>query len=155
MNHDDKQEHLVPAYQKMMDRVDENYKQSTTDKTLHQRIDDAIDKAIELEELTLEEAQRIGDYLRRDLQDAKKFIITTDLAFEQALADWIRFDLELIEERLLTMFSLMVDQTQLELENVAETARQATEWQSGEIAGIGTLDCENGGKACEDSNHCN
>jgi len=144
MTHDNKQEHLVPAYQKMMDRVDENYKQpSTTDKTLHQRIDDAIDKAIELEELTGEEAKRIGNYLRRDLQDAGEFIVTT----EQAFADWVRFDLELIEERLLEMFSLMVDQAQLELENLAETARQATEWHSGEIAGIGTLDCESCGKA--------
>lgn len=146
MNHDDNhaEKHLVPAYQKMMARVDETQKQSkSTTKTLQQHIDDAKDKAVELDELTLEEAERIGDYLRRDLQNAAEFIVTT----EQALADWMRFDLELIEERLLEMFSVMVDQTQLELENLAERAHQATEWNSGEITALGTLYCALCGKA--------
>jgi rubrerythrin len=142
MSIEDKKDNLVPAYQKMMKRVEETQKQSTT-RTLQQHIEDAIEKAVELEELTREEAERIGDYLRRDLHDAAEFIITT----EQALADWFRFDLELIEERLLSMFSLMVDQTQLELENLAERARQATQWYSGEITGLGTLYCDNCGKA--------
>jgi rubrerythrin len=142
MNKDNQQEHLAPAYQKMMTRVEETQKQSTS-KTLHQHIEDATEKAVELEELSREEAERIGDYLRRDLQDAAEFIVTT----EQALADWIRFDLELVEEGLLNMFSLMVDQTQQELESLAENARQAVEWHSGEIAGIGTLNCENCGQS--------
>ncbi len=139
---EDKKDNLVPAYQKMMKRVEKTQKQSTT-RTLQQHIEYAIEKAVELEELTREEAERIGDYLRRDLHDAAEFIITT----EQALADWFRFDLELIEERLLEMFSLMVDQTQVELENLAERARQATQWYSGEITGLGTLYCDNCGKA--------
>ncbi len=122
----------------MLTRVEETQKHSTT-KTLQQHIDNAIEKAVELDELTREEAERIGDYLRRDLHDAADFIINT----EQALADWLHFDLELIEERLLEMFSLMVDQTQQELENLAERARQATQWHSGEITGLGTLFCEN------------
>jgi len=130
-------DHLLPAYQKMMTRVDKTQKQSTT-KTLQQHIQAAIERAVELNELTREEAERIGDYLRRDLQDAADFIVTT----EQALADWMRFDLELIEERLLSMFSLMVDHTRQELENLAERARQATEWNSGEITALGTLYCE-------------
>jgi rubrerythrin len=146
MNNDNQnsKDNLVPAYQKMMTRVEETQKRSTT-KTLQQHIDSAIEKAIELDELTREEAEHIGDYLRRDLHDAADFIITT----EQALADWIHFDLELVEERLLEMFSLMVDQTQQELENLAERARQATQWHSGEITGLGTLFCEN----CDNALH--
>ncbi|MDM8557630.1 zinc ribbon-containing protein [Candidatus Parabeggiatoa sp. HSG14] len=145
MSHDDdknSKDKLVPAYRQMMVRVEETQKHSTT-KTLQQHIEDAKEKAVELDELTREEAERIGDYLRRDLHDAAEFIVSG----EQALADWIRFDLELIEEGLLNMFSLMVDQTQLELENLAERARQATEWYSGEIVGLGTLYCDNCGKA--------
>ena len=135
-------ENLVPAYQKMMTRVEKTQK-SAIKKTLQQHIEDAKEKAVELEELTLEEAERIGDYLRRDLHDAAEFIVST----EQALADWIRFDLEVIEESLLEMFSMMVDQTQLELENLAERAHQVTEWNSGEITALGTLYCEMCGKA--------
>ncbi|MCK5524654.1 MAG: zinc ribbon-containing protein [Thiomargarita sp.] len=139
MGNDNKKttDNLIPAYQKMMTRVEETQKHSTT-KTLQQHIEAAIDRAVELEELSREEAERIGDYLRRDLHDAADFIVKT----EQALADWIRFDLELIEERLLEMFSLMVDQTQQELETLAECARQATEWHSGEMTVLGTLFCE-------------
>jgi len=130
-------EHLLPAYQKMMTRVDKTQKQSTT-KNLQQHIQGAIERAVELNELTHEEADRIGDYLRRDLQDAADFIIST----EQVLADWMRFDLELIEERLLSMFSMMVDHTRQELENLAERAHQAIDWNSGEITALGTLYCE-------------
>ncbi|HEW98721.1 MAG: hypothetical protein DRR16_33525 [Candidatus Parabeggiatoa sp. nov. 3] len=141
-NDKDAQKKLIPAYQKMMTRVEKKQKGSTT-KTLPQHIEAAVEKAVELEELTREEAERLGDYLRRDLHDAAEFIITT----EQALADWIRFDLEIIEERLLEMFSLMVDQTRQELDNLAESARQATEWHSGEMTALGTLYCEQCNKA--------
>jgi rubrerythrin len=137
MSNNDK-DNIVPAYRKMMTRVEQTQKTSTT-KTLQQHIEAAIEAAVQLDELTREEAERIGDYLRRDLHDAAEFLVTT----ERALADWMRFDLELIEDRLLNMFSLMVDQTKLELENLAERARLATEWNSGEIIGLGTLYCEN------------
>jgi rubrerythrin len=132
--------HLVPAYRKMMTRVEETHKESTIT-SLQARIEEAKEKAVALNELSREEAENLGDYLRRDLQDAAEFIIST----KQALADWMRFDLALVEESLLDMFSLMVDQSRLELENLAESARQATEWQSGEITALGTLYCENCG----------
>jgi len=143
MNHEGHQryEKLVSAYHQMMTRVKDSLSHTTT-KTLNQRIEVAKDKAIELKELTFEEAEKIGNYLQRDLEDAANFIVTTN----QALADWMRFDLELIEDRLLEMFSLMVDHTRVELDNLAEQARQATEWNSGEITGPGTLACTTCGK---------
>ncbi|MBE9563240.1 MAG: zinc ribbon-containing protein [Proteobacteria bacterium] len=129
-----KDQNLVPAYRKMLSRVE-----AANKKTLHKRIETAIESAVELEELSREEAENIGNYLLKDLQDAAQFIVST----EQVLADWIRFDLELIEERLLDMFSLMVDQSRLELDNLAERAHQAIEWHTGEITGLGTLYCAN------------
>ncbi|MDM8569263.1 zinc ribbon-containing protein [Thiotrichales bacterium HSG1] len=129
-----KDQNLVPAYRKMLSRAE-----AADKKTLHKRIEMAVETAIELEELSREEAENIGDYLLRDLQDAAKFIVST----EQALVDWISFDLELIEERLLEMFSVMVDHSRLELDNLAERAHQAMEWHTGEITGLGTLYCAN------------
>lgn len=133
---------LVAAYQQMMSRVKETLG-AASHKTLPQHIEAAQEKAVELNELSREEAERVGSYLYRDLQDAAEFIITT----EQALVNWMRFDIELIEERLLAMFSLMVDQTRQELENLAERAQYATEWYSGEITGPGTLFCDSCGKS--------
>ncbi|MFK5971150.1 MAG: zinc ribbon-containing protein [Candidatus Marithrix sp.] len=131
-------QNLAPAYQKMLSRAE-----AAKNDTLRQRIDTAIETAIDLKELSRDEAENIGDYLLRDLQDAAKFIVST----EQALVDWIRFDLELVEEQLLNMFSLMVDQSLLELDNLAERAHQAMEWHTGEITGLGTLYCANCHKA--------
>ncbi|MCK5717957.1 MAG: zinc ribbon-containing protein [Thiomargarita sp.] len=133
----DQNEHLIPAYHKMLTRVDETQKSATTH-TLTQHIENAKEQALVLDELTREEAEHIGEYLRRDLHDAAEFIVST----ENALADWMHFDLELIEDRLLDMFSVMVDHTRLELDNIAERARLANEWHSGEIIGLGTLYCE-------------
>jgi rubrerythrin len=130
---------LVPAYQTMMARVDEDAKKPASHNSLQEHIDAAIETAIKLNELSHVEAERIGYYLRRDLQDAAAFIVDT----EKALVDWINFDIELIENRLLEMFSIMVDQTQLELNNLEERARQATQWNSGEITALGVLYCDN------------
>jgi len=132
---------LLSGYQRMMIRVKDMWTHAAHD-DLHQYIDAATEKAVELEELSREEAERIGDYLRRDLNDAAEFIANT----EQSLGDWMRFDLELIEARLLDAFSIMVDQTHASLDNLAEQARLAVEWQSGEITGPGTLYCENCGQ---------
>ena len=132
---------LVPAYQKMMDRVQYDLSQNQS-KTLIQHIEAAKEKAVELEELTVEEAEKVSDYLRRDIHDAAEYLVTT----EQELVDWLKFDLELIEERLLGMLNLMVDHTRQELTNLAESARQATEWCTGEITGPGTLYCVACGK---------
>jgi rubrerythrin len=131
---------LVPAYQTMMARVEDSKKQATHH-NLQDHIDAAIETAIKLNELTRVEAEHIGDYLKRDLQDAATFIVDT----EKALADWINFDINLIEDRLLDMFSIMVDHTQLELNNLQERARQATQWNTGEITALGVLYCD----------HCN
>lgn len=132
---------LLSGYQRMMNRVKDMWTHATHD-DLHQYIDLATEKAVELEELTREEAEKMGDYLRRDLYDAADFIANT----EQSLADWMRFDLELVEARLLDTFTVMVDQTRNSLDNLAEQARLAVEWQSGEITGPGTLYCANCGQ---------
>jgi NADH pyrophosphatase NudC (nudix superfamily) len=130
---------LAPAYHNMMMRV-----QASSDgkKSLLQRFEDAKEKSVELEELTKEEATRISDYIVRDLEDAAQFIVTT----ENALAEWMKFDLQVIEQGFLNMFSGMVDETRLELDNLAERAYYATEWQSGEIIGLGTLYCSDCGE---------
>ena len=140
-DHPKSYDRFVSAYHQMMNRVKDSLSH-TPPRNLREQIEVAKEKAVELKELTLEEAEKLGDYLRRDLEDAAHFIVTTN----QALADWMRFDLELIEEHFLNQFSLMVDHTRMELENLAERARQATEWYSGEVTGPGTLSCSNCGK---------
>ncbi|WP_062152325.1 zinc ribbon-containing protein [Beggiatoa leptomitoformis] len=134
-NNDNK---LLSGYQRMMTRVKDALDTPAT-LTLREHIEAAKEKAIALEELTVEEAERIGHYLFRDLQDAAHYLSET----EQGLKEWARFDLALIEDKLLDMFSFMVDHTRSELDAWAERARLATEWMSGEVTGPGTLQCDN------------
>ncbi len=141
-------EKLVQAYRQMMDRVRHAMKHAKTDTlpTVHQHIDAAMDKAVELEELTREEAEHIGDYLRRDIHDAAEYLADT----QKELGDWMRFDLDIIEDRLLKVFGGMVDQTRQELDKLAERAYDVTaEWRAGEITGPGALCCDN----CGEENH--
>ncbi|OUD14365.1 zinc ribbon-containing protein [Thioflexithrix psekupsensis] len=139
-NHD----HLTTGYQQMMARIKETLTTPAT-LSLGEHIAHARERAVELGELTEEEAQHIGDYLRRDVEDAAHFLSET----QQSLADWLQQDLELIEDRLLDLFSVMVDHTQQELQDLAERARCASEWLSGEISGIGVLICEQCGHRLE------
>jgi len=127
---------LVSAYQQMLTRAQTS---QTDDKhaPLHQHLQSAQQQAVELGELNAEEAERISYYLRRDLHDAATFLSAT----EHALADWLKFDLEILESQFLALFSGMVDHTQQELDNLAERAKQASQWQSGEITAPGTLQC--------------
>jgi hypothetical protein len=122
------------AYEQMLARAE-------AAKTQPQPLEHAKTQAIELGELSVDEAEKIADYLRRDLHSAAHFLSDT----EKALADWMRFDLELLEDKFLTLFTGMVDHTRTELDNLAERARQATEWTSGEIT-TGTLQCANCGE---------
>ena len=92
---------------------------------------------MELGELTREEAEKIGDYLKRDIVDAAEYLAEPT----QELADWLRFDIELIEERLLEMFLSVADRTKVELLELQREAERADSWHTGELAGIGTLQC--------------
>ncbi|MCP4126955.1 MAG: zinc ribbon-containing protein, partial [Gammaproteobacteria bacterium] len=61
--------------------------------------------------------------------------------------NWFSFDLELIENRLLEMFANVADRTRVELDALAERAREAAFYHTGEITGPGTLICTECGKA--------
>lgn len=129
---------LVQAYNRMMERVKlrlEELEQAEREALpqLRASIEHAAEKAVELGELTREEARLIGGYLKRDLEDAGQYLTTTG----QDLRAWLRFDLELLEDRMLDFFQRGVDQSRLELLAFeAPAADVETErYHSGEITG--------------------
>ncbi|MBL8251940.1 MAG: zinc ribbon-containing protein [Candidatus Competibacter sp.] len=136
---------LVRAYDRMVERVKTRLEElEQAEKAAFPRlsasIEHAAEKAVALGELTREEARLLGGYLKRDLEDAGQHLATTG----RDLRDWMRFDLELIEERLLDFFRRGVDQSRLDL-SAFETPPEAVEaelYRSGEVTGPGTLRCE-------------
>ena len=70
---------LVNAYEAMLQRVHESADQaeSKTLPWLRETLSTARERAVELEELTREEADRISAYVERDRHDAARFIADT------------------------------------------------------------------------------
>ncbi len=137
-------EHLVEAYDTMLKRVSDAIKKAEQSAipALKKNIEQARETAIEVGELTREEAEKIASYLERDMRDAADFLSETGREFKE----WGKFDLELIEDRLLEMFANVADKTRLELEALAQRARRASMYHTGEITGPGTLVCTQCGK---------
>lgn len=144
-NNDNKQHRLTSAYDRMLDNVRSAWQQASkeTRPKLDVLIATAREKISELEELTVEEAEKIGEYLKRDLQDAADYLVSDEA---RELADWFKFDVQLIEDELLELFTSVADQTKLELMALQQQAAHAGEYHTGEITGIGTLACNNCGE---------
>ncbi|OGT19297.1 MAG: hypothetical protein A2V90_04875 [Gammaproteobacteria bacterium RBG_16_57_12] len=139
-NHEDKH---VRGYNRMLERVRGFMEQTEAGALpkLKQALEYARGKAVELGELTREEADRITGYLRRDIEEAAVYLGENGAE----LADWLRIDLLMVEHKLLDMFSQVVDETRLELDKLAMQAA-ISEWYTGEIAGIGVLQCSQCGE---------
>lgn len=131
---------LVQAYEQMLKQTHETIEKAQHESApkFREMLEKARDNMVELGELTREEAQKVSEYITRDIEDAANYIAETG----QDIRDWWRFDLELMEKRMMDMFKLVADQTSLQLAQWAETARQMSLYQAGEITGPGTLVCD-------------
>ncbi|MGD8207446.1 MAG: zinc ribbon-containing protein [Thiohalocapsa sp.] len=135
----DKRDPLVGAYDEMLQRTREGIRQAReTTPRLRQMLERARDNMVELGELTREEAHKVAEYIERDIEDAAHYLVETG----EDLREWWRFDMQLMEQRMLEAFTSVADVTSLELSQWAERARRATLYQAGQVTGPGTLVCD-------------
>jgi hypothetical protein len=138
-------EKLVHGYNRMLERVRSAIE--GTEKEARPLVSHVIgrakEKAVELGELTREEAEKVGHYLRRDLEDAGEYL-SSDRAEE--FMDWLRLDVQLVEQRLLELMTSVADKTKVELIELQRQAERTPEYHTGEVAGIGTLVCASCGQ---------
>jgi len=125
---------LIHAYNTMLTRLHLMLDEESN--TVKQALTHAQKTAVELSELSHDEAEKIAAYLKRDLQDAARYLTET----EKELADWLQFDIHQIEDTLLDRFISVADQTRLEWSQLGQAA--AGFYQAGEVAGPGTLICQ-------------
>lgn len=123
---------LIEAYDQMLERAKE-----LTESTVHRPLERAKETAVELGELTRDEAERVYGYLRRDLEETAHHLSDSG----KELRDWFRFDMQQIESRMLETFSRLVDYSRVELARMTGKLKVDETWHTGEIAGIGTLYC--------------
>ncbi len=140
----DNTDRMVEAYDRMLKHTHEAVASAQKEAVplMRELLEKTRDHMVELGELTREEAAKVADYLERDMKDAATYIADTG----KDLREWWQFDLKLMEERMLDMFTSVADQTSVQLREWAEQARQASSYTTGEITGPGTLVCEGCGE---------
>lgn len=140
----DTQDRLLKAYRDMMQHLREAW-QDVEEKALpplRERLDKAMQQASELGELSREEAQKVREYVRRDVEEAADFMSENG----RQLKEWLQFDLEFAESKFAEMFATVADRTRVELEALADRARRVGEWHTGELTGVGILQCKECGE---------
>lgn len=136
---------LLSAYNTMVKRLHDAF--SSAEKKIAPNLEHGIDtaktKMIELGEATQEEADKISEYLKRDVEEAAHYLADT----EEELSDWLKLDIDLIEDFAIESFLSVADQTKLELMKLEQRAREASTYHTGEVTGPGRLTCEACGEA--------
>ncbi len=135
----DPRDKLVQAYNQMMERVKHALEEAEEKArpTLEHAISAAREKAVTLGEITREEAEKVGDYLKRDMEEIGEYLQDTG----SELSSWFHIDMELIEARILELVASVADKTRVELAELADRAREASTYHTGEITGPGSLEC--------------
>ena len=131
MSDSNKDNRLASGYHKLLEYLHEK-----------PQIDHALERLSELEGLSREEVGKIGDYLKRDVEDAANFMEING----KELKDWLKYDLYMVEGTLGDAFSTMVDETRETLENFEKEASRIGEWHTGEVVGLGTFECKKCGE---------
>ena len=131
---------LIEAYNNLLHRMFDPVSE-TTDKP-KPNLENRLEQAAALDELSREEIDTISGYLRRDIEDAAQWMVTNGAE----LSDWLHFDIEQVEARTLEAFTQLADQTTVELKQLEQQANAVGEWHTGEITGFGTLVCKECGK---------
>jgi polyhydroxyalkanoate synthesis regulator phasin len=137
---------LINAYKNMLEhlRVLMDKAQDVKPEVLH-ALDTAKEKVVEVGELTREEAEKISDYIIRDLHDAADFIEENRAEFN----DWISLETDLIEDKILDLLPPLIDETRLALDQLKHRAETMGEWHTGEIVSPGLFECKSCGKKLE------
>ncbi|WP_446812142.1 zinc ribbon-containing protein [Methylomonas sp. 2BW1-5-20] len=133
---------LIKAYDDLMGHLYE-----ALDDTLHS-VADALEIAKEktsaLGGHTQEEINKIADYVMRDVEH-----VATAPAPENdnnSLSEWLKFDIDLIENFALDAFLDIADKTKVKLAALEMEAKLYHPYKSGEVAGPGTFVCDACGK---------
>lgn len=145
MNSNETKEKLLKSYHAMLEQVKELWHTAEEKAlpTLAENLEKAAEKASELGELTKEEAEKLGEYIQKDLEQAADYLSENG----QQLENLIKNDLEFAETKFAEMFATLADKTRLELDALAERARQVGVWRTGEITNVGVLYCKKCGEA--------
>ncbi len=135
---------LGAVYETMYEHVAENLHKAK-DKSgaiIHELVDESKEKIKKIEAVTEEDAENLATWLKRDLDEAIHYLAETEYAFR----DWLGFETALIKNELVQAMLDTADKTTLALLRMKENSRQPAVYHTGEMAGFGTLICDDCGE---------
>jgi DNA-binding ferritin-like protein len=131
---------LGEAYEKMYERTAAGLHslKEKSSPVFHNLVDEAKEKAIELGELTEQEAEKLAKWLKRDIDDAANYLSDTG----RELKDWLSFETNLLESVALEMMLKVSDKTTIALLKLKEKVSEKYAYHTGEVTAAGTLVCD-------------
>ncbi len=129
---------FIQAYNVLMRHLHESM--GDTDYSSADALEIAKVKTGEQNRLTAEEIAQVSGYVTRDIDHAAGSLNSSS---DDSLSEWLKFDIDLIENFALDAFMDLADKTRLELAILEQQAQQIHVYQSGEITGPGTFVCTN------------
>ncbi len=135
---------LSEVYETMYEHVAENIHKAKekSGSLIHDLIEEAREKAVKVEDIADEDAEKLAAWLRRDFDDVVNYVSETDYAVK----DWLGFETSLIKNEFVKAMLDTADKTTLALLRMKENAHEPYEYHTGEVAGFGTLICDECGE---------
>lgn len=133
---------LIKAYDDLMGHLYE-----ALDDTLHtvaEALDIAKEKTAALGGHTQEEINKIADYVMRDVEHVAASPKLEDE--NNSISEWLKFDIDLIENFALDAFMDIADKTKVKLAALEIEAKQYHPYKSGDATSPGTFTCDSCGK---------
>ena len=130
---------LVAAFDHMVENVSEaiHEAEEALAPTIDEMVHNAQLLARELYSLSQEEAESLGDTLKRDLHKADKALNRQ----RKELKDWLSFDLALVEDKFIELVAQAADKAWLDFHEFEYEDHQASLYRSGEVCSAGTFNC--------------
>ncbi len=130
------------AYERLLERVQRRLDaEAEAEGGRVPRIAEAVaaerDAAVAAGEIAPADAETLAASLQRDLEHAGEFLADDRVN----LGDWLRFDLELIEARVLDLLARATDHSRVELASMSARGVRSDIWQAGEVTAPGQLRC--------------
>jgi hypothetical protein len=113
-----------------------------TGSAMHELINEAKDKIINLEEIAEEDAEKLAAWLKRDLDEVMNYVSES----EYSLKDWLGFETSLIKNAMIHTLLETTDKATLALLRMKKNTHKPYDYHTGEVAGFGTLICDECGE---------
>lgn len=131
---------LGNAYERFYEHIAESFHhaEEITAHYYHQIFDEAKEKVGEIKEITEEDAEKISSWVKRDIASLANHLEKTGTE----LNDWLGFEKELIKQELIDLLLKSGDKTTLQILEMEDEAYLSSTYRTGEVAGVGTLICD-------------